>query len=43
VADRARFHVADAATVTGGYDLVTAFECIHDLPDPVSVLAACAA
>ena len=25
---------------TAGYDLVTAFECIHDLPDPVSVLAA---
>ena len=24
---------------TGGYDLVTAFECIHDMPDPVSVLA----
>ena len=22
------------------YDLVTAFECVHDLPDPVSVLAA---
>jgi 2-polyprenyl-3-methyl-5-hydroxy-6-metoxy-1,4-benzoquinol methylase len=24
----------------GGYDLVAAFECVHDLPDPVSVLAA---
>jgi 2-polyprenyl-3-methyl-5-hydroxy-6-metoxy-1,4-benzoquinol methylase len=24
----------------GAYDLVTAFECVHDLPDPVSVLAA---
>ncbi|MGR7026005.1 class I SAM-dependent methyltransferase [Geodermatophilus sp. URMC 62] len=42
VADRVRFTVADAATVSaaGGYDVVTAFECVHDLPDPVSVLAA---
>jgi 2-polyprenyl-3-methyl-5-hydroxy-6-metoxy-1,4-benzoquinol methylase len=24
----------------GAYDLVTAFECVHDLPDPVAVLAA---
>jgi Methyltransferase domain len=45
VADRVRYHLADAATAetraTGGrYDLVTAFECIHDLPDPVGVLAA---
>ena len=42
VADRVRFTAADAATVAtaGGYDVVTAFECIHDLPDPVSVLAA---
>ncbi|WP_300013536.1 class I SAM-dependent methyltransferase [Pseudonocardia sp.] len=40
VADRVRFHLADAAAVTGTYDLVTAFECIHDLPDPVGVLTA---
>ncbi|WP_409329543.1 class I SAM-dependent methyltransferase [Trujillonella humicola] len=40
VADRVRFSVADAATVDGHYDVVTAFECIHDLPDPVAVLAA---
>jgi SAM-dependent methyltransferase len=40
VADRVRFQLADAATATGRYDLVTAFECIHDLPDPVAVLAA---
>jgi SAM-dependent methyltransferase len=40
VADRVRFQVADAAGVTGGYDLVMALECVHDLPDPVSVLAA---
>jgi 2-polyprenyl-3-methyl-5-hydroxy-6-metoxy-1,4-benzoquinol methylase len=40
VADRVRFHVEDVAGVTGRYDLVTAFECVHDMPDPVSVLAA---
>ncbi|MGY1828857.1 class I SAM-dependent methyltransferase [Geodermatophilus sp. SYSU D01180] len=40
VADRVRFEVTDAATVSGTYDVVTAFECVHDLPDPVAVLAA---
>ena len=42
LADRVTFSHADAATVPleQGYDLVTAFECIHDMPDPVSVLAA---
>jgi 2-polyprenyl-3-methyl-5-hydroxy-6-metoxy-1,4-benzoquinol methylase len=40
VADRVRFSTADAGTVTGRYDLVAAFECIHDLPDPAAVLAA---
>ena len=39
VADRVRFHARDAAEAAGDYDLVTAFECIHDVPDPVSVLA----
>ncbi|MCW2825806.1 MAG: class SAM-dependent methyltransferase [Aeromicrobium sp.] len=40
VGDRVTFRLADAgATATDGtYDLVTAFECIHDLPDPVAVL-----
>ena len=38
VADRVRFHVADAATADGRYDLVAAFECIHDMPAPVGVL-----
>jgi SAM-dependent methyltransferase len=39
VADRVRFHCVDIATVdTGGYDLVAAFECIHDLPHPVDAL-----
>jgi SAM-dependent methyltransferase len=38
--DRVRFTLVDAASVpaAGDYDLVTAFECIHDLPDPVGVL-----
>ncbi|MGY1777803.1 class I SAM-dependent methyltransferase [Geodermatophilus sp. SYSU D00804] len=40
VADRVRFAVTDAATVSGTYDVVTAFECVHDLADPVAVLAA---
>ncbi|WP_205346948.1 class I SAM-dependent methyltransferase [Pseudonocardia broussonetiae] len=43
VGDRVRFHLADAATVAGSgehFDLVAAFECVHDLPDPVGVLAA---
>jgi 2-polyprenyl-3-methyl-5-hydroxy-6-metoxy-1,4-benzoquinol methylase len=40
VGDRVRFHTTDAALAEGGYDLVAAFECIHDMPDPVSVLTA---
>jgi 2-polyprenyl-3-methyl-5-hydroxy-6-metoxy-1,4-benzoquinol methylase len=42
VADRVHFEAVDAGTVAedGEYDLVTAFECVHDLPDPVAVLAA---
>jgi methylase of polypeptide subunit release factors len=40
VDDRVRFRVADAATVDEEpYDAVFAFECVHDLPDPVGVLA----
>ncbi|GGG09787.1 SAM-dependent methyltransferase [Rhodococcoides trifolii] len=41
VADRVTFDVADAAELRdAAYDAVFAFECIHDLPDPVGVLAA---
>jgi SAM-dependent methyltransferase len=44
VADRVRFHradlqLADAAAAEGRFDLVAAFECVHDLPDPVGVLS----
>jgi SAM-dependent methyltransferase len=42
VADRVRFHAMDPAEADhgGSYDLVTAFECIHDMPQPVPVLRA---
>ena len=43
VGDRVRFEVRDAAAPglpEHVYDLVTAFECIHDLPQPVEALAA---
>ncbi len=40
VTERVSFNLADGTTVqTGTYDVVFAFECIHDLPDPVGVLA----
>jgi 2-polyprenyl-3-methyl-5-hydroxy-6-metoxy-1,4-benzoquinol methylase len=36
VADRVRFEVASAQTFSGhGYDLVTSFDCIHDMGDPL--------
>ncbi|AUV82161.1 SAM-dependent methyltransferase [Salinigranum rubrum] len=37
--DRLSFTHADAADVDGSYDLVTAFECVHDMSDPVAVLS----
>ncbi|WP_028477194.1 class I SAM-dependent methyltransferase [Nocardia sp. CNY236] len=42
LSERVRLHHADAATALGEnlYDVVFAFECIHDLPRPVEVLAA---
>jgi 2-polyprenyl-3-methyl-5-hydroxy-6-metoxy-1,4-benzoquinol methylase len=36
VADRTEFHTASAAAYSGtGYDLVTMFDCLHDMGDPV--------
>jgi SAM-dependent methyltransferase len=37
---RVKFHVRDAGdpTLSGHYDLVTAFECVHDMSDPVRAL-----
>jgi SAM-dependent methyltransferase len=42
LSDRVRFHAVDPAEADhgDGYDLVTAFECIHDMPYPVPVLGA---
>jgi len=37
VTDHARFEVASAQTFSGnGYDLVTTFDCLHDMGDPVA-------
>jgi ubiquinone/menaquinone biosynthesis C-methylase UbiE len=37
VADRVSFEVASAQTFTGGeYDLVTTFDCLHDMGDPLA-------
>ena len=37
VADRTLFEVASAQTFTGtGYDLVTTFDCLHDMGDPLA-------
>jgi len=40
--DRVKFAVRDAADpgLAGKYDLVVAFECIHDLSNPVAALGA---
>lgn len=40
VEDRVTFNHQDAGddAISGDFDLVCAFECIHDMPDPVSVL-----
>ncbi len=39
--DRVRFYLADAAGLAkDGYDAAFAFECLHDMPAPVDVLAA---
>ncbi|MDN5869528.1 MAG: methyltransferase domain-containing protein [Nitrococcus sp.] len=37
VADRASFQVASAKDYDGSYDLVAAFDCLHDMGDPVGV------
>lgn len=40
LADRVAFHVRDASdsALAGQYDLVTAFECMHDMSRPVEAL-----
>jgi SAM-dependent methyltransferase len=41
VGDRVRFHHIDGSEVIGegAYDVVTLFECVHDMAHPVSVLS----
>ena len=38
-ADRVRFECATATQLTGSYDLIAYFDCLHDLGDPVGALA----
>jgi 2-polyprenyl-3-methyl-5-hydroxy-6-metoxy-1,4-benzoquinol methylase len=40
--DRVAIHCHDVTdpALAGRYDLVTAFECVHDMPQPVAVLRA---
>jgi SAM-dependent methyltransferase len=40
VSDRVKFHVRDAGdpALAGQYDLVAAFECVHDMSNPVAAL-----
>ena len=42
LADRVKFHARDAGSpeLAGRYDLVTAFECLHDMSRPISALRA---
>ena len=40
LSDRVRFHAVDGATIDAKADLAMAFECIHDMPNPVEVLGA---
>jgi SAM-dependent methyltransferase len=40
VADRVTFRVAGAADLSGSYDLITFFDCLHDMPDPLGALRA---
>jgi 2-polyprenyl-3-methyl-5-hydroxy-6-metoxy-1,4-benzoquinol methylase len=40
VTDRVTFRVAGAADLNGNYNLITFFDCLHDMPDPVGALRA---
>jgi 2-polyprenyl-3-methyl-5-hydroxy-6-metoxy-1,4-benzoquinol methylase len=40
VAERATFRVAGADDLSGSYDLITFFDCLHDMPDPAGALRA---
>ncbi|MCW2724104.1 MAG: rebM2 [Frankiales bacterium] len=38
LSDRVTFEQAGAQELTGEYDLITFFDCLHDMPDPLSAL-----
>jgi SAM-dependent methyltransferase len=40
VTERVTFRVAGTADLSGSYDLITFFDCLHDLPDPAGALRA---
>jgi 2-polyprenyl-3-methyl-5-hydroxy-6-metoxy-1,4-benzoquinol methylase len=40
VGDRIDFRVAGASDLAGRYELITFFDCLHDMPDPVGALRA---
>jgi ubiquinone/menaquinone biosynthesis C-methylase UbiE len=40
LSDRVHFHAVDGATIEATADLAMAFECVHDMPNPVDVLGA---
>jgi SAM-dependent methyltransferase len=40
VADRITFRTAGAADLEGSYDFIAFFDCLHDMPDPLSALRA---
>lgn len=40
VGDRVTFQVANATELSGKYDFITFFDCLHDMPDPVAALRA---
>ena len=39
VLERVKFECASAKNITGSYDLITFFHCLHDLGDPVGALS----
>jgi SAM-dependent methyltransferase len=40
VGDRVAFQSASASELSGTYDFITFFDCLHDMPDPVGALRA---
>jgi 2-polyprenyl-3-methyl-5-hydroxy-6-metoxy-1,4-benzoquinol methylase len=38
LSDRLRFDTVSADRLSGHYDLVTLFDCVHDMPDPLGAL-----